>query len=363
MRQVPLTASASEGKINRVSEKREAFGTAEYRAVFEAAPNGIVIVDEEGTICDVNPSAERLFGYAHGELLGVTIEQLVPGPSREVHRAERKAYMQAPRARPMGVGLELKARCKDGTEVPVEISLSPMETERGRFVIAMVHDMTERARLRAFGAGALHAAEDERLRIARDLHDDTAQRLAALLVRLRVARGADGEARERLLEALHGEILETADAVRRIARGLRPPSLDEVGFEAAIRTLARSIREAHGLRVEVETDPDMEETPLRPDAELALYRIVQEALSNVVRHAGATRVRVFLERSDERMVVTIEDDGRGFEPREQSDPGGRGLGLLGMAERARYLGGRVRIESASGAGTRVTIEVPRTPDG
>jgi len=343
-----------------VSRKREAFGTAEYRAVFDSAPNGIVIVDEAGTIREVNPSAERLFGYPRDELLGESIEQLVPEPSREIHRAERKAYMKAPRARPMGVGLELKGRRKDGTEIPVEISLSPMETERGRFVIAIVFDMTERARLRAFGAGALHAAEDERVRIARDLHDDTAQRLAALLVRLRVARGtADLEKRERFLDELHGEILETADAVRRIARGLRPPSLDEIGFEAAIRALARSIRETHDLPVEIDTAPGMVETRLRPDVELALYRIVQEALSNVVRHADATRVRIQLERDDERMVLTIEDDGHGFEMERQADPGHRGLGLLGMAERARYLGGRVDIESASGAGTRVTVEVPR----
>lgn len=297
-------------------------------------------------------------------MIGTGIEELVPEASRDVHRREREAYQLAPRARPMGVGLDLKGRRRDGTEVPVEISLSPMETDRGRFVIAIVRDRTERERLRAFGAGALRAAEDERLRIARELHDDTAQRLAALLVRLRVARGApDGEKREHLLDEVHQEILEAADAVRRIARGLRPPSLEETGLEAAVRSLARAIHEAHGLPIEIETVPEGEDARLKPDAELAVYRIVQEALSNVVRHAGASRVRVRVERSDERMVITIEDDGRGFEPRAQAASGGGGLGLLGMVERARFLGGRVGIASASGEGTRVTIEVPREPGG
>jgi PAS domain S-box-containing protein len=189
------------------------FGTAEYRAVFEVAPNGIVIVDDAGRIRDLNPAAERLFGYAAEELLGTSVEDLVPAGTRSTHRRDREAYMRAPRSRPMGVGMELKGRRKDGSEVPVEISLSPMETAAGRFVIAIVRDMTERMRLRAFGAGALQAAEDERLRISRELHDDTAQRLAALLMRLRLARSAPDDARrEMALDELHGEILETADA-------------------------------------------------------------------------------------------------------------------------------------------------------
>lgn len=345
-----------------MSRKGEIFGAAEYKAVFEAAPNGIVIVDEGGSIRDANPAAERLFGYTREELLGAQVERLVSESSREAHGEQRTSYMRAPRARPMGMGLELKGRRKDGVEVPVEISLSPMETDCGRFVIAIVRDLTEQARLRAFGAGALQAAEDERMRIARDLHDDTAQRLASLLVRLRVARGAaDDEKRERFLDELHGEIMETADAVRRIARGLRPPSLEEVGLESAIRGLARSIREAHGLEVEVESLPAAGEGRLRSDAELVLYRIVQEALSNVVRHAGATRARVRLEWSGERVLVVVEDDGRGFDAQGLGDSRGRGLGLLGMTERARYLGGRFGIESSDGRGTRLTVEVPRAP--
>ncbi|MGH7572846.1 MAG: PAS domain S-box protein [Gemmatimonadota bacterium] len=346
--------------LERASEDDQRFGAAEYRAVFEAAPNGIVIVDDTGRIHDLNPSAERLFGYARDELLGASIEELVPEQSRADHRREREAYMQAPRARPMGVGLELKGLRKDGTEVPVEISLSPMETPRGRFVIAIVRDMTERMRLRAFGAGALQAAEDERLRIARELHDDTAQRLAALLVRLRVARGvADESRREAALDDLHGEILEAADAVRRIARGLRPPSLEEVGFGAAVQSLARSIRETQGLPVQVGIDAGVGAVGLRPDAELALYRIVQEALSNVVRHAQASQARVTIEEGDRSITIAIEDDGRGFEQGVAGDSTGRGLGLVGMSERARFLGGRVAIESTPGAGTRVRVEVPR----
>lgn len=342
----------------------EVFGGEEYRAVFEAAPDAIVIVDPEGRIRDLNRSAEQLFGYQRDELLGKSIEDLVPEQARALHRREREAYVKAPRARPMGIGLDLRARRRDGTEVPVEISLSPMRTSRGLFVIAIVRDRTERERLRAFGAGSLRAAEDERLRIARELHDDTAQRLAALLVRLRAARSApDEEQRRRQLDEVQQEIVEAAEGVRRIARGLRPPSLEEMGLETALRSLAQAIREAHGLRIEIETVADGDQPRLESDAELALYRIVQEALSNVVRHAGASRARVVLERQPDRMVVVVDDDGRGFVLGGESDPGGRGLGLLGMTERARYLGGRIQVESSPGSGTRVQVEIPRAPAG
>jgi PAS domain S-box-containing protein len=336
------------------------FGTAEYRAVFEVAPNGIVIVDDAGRIRDLNPAAERLFGYAAEELLGTSVEDLVPAGTRSTHRRDREAYMRAPRSRPMGVGMELKGRRKDGSEVPVEISLSPMETAAGRFVIAIVRDMTERMRLRAFGAGALQAAEDERLRISRELHDDTAQRLAALLMRLRLARSAPDDARrEMALDELHGEILETADAVRRFARGLRPPSIEDIGLDAAIRMLARTVQEHQGLGVEVEMSSTGERARLAPDAELALYRIVQEALSNVVRHAEAANARVSIEDHAEKMTVLIEDDGRGFDPAVDGASGARGLGLIGMRERARLLGGRISIDSVPGAGTQIRIEIPR----
>ena len=332
------------------------FRGASYRAFFEAAPDAIVIVDFEGRIRDLNPQAEKLFGYASEDLLGVAVERLVPDAVRQRHRAQREGYMEDPQTRPMGIGLELRARRKDGIEVPVEIGLSPLITDDGSFVIAIVRDMTERSRLRRLGAVAVRAAEDERARIARELHDDTAQRLAALLLHLQVSRGMeDAEKREGRLDLLRDGLLETAESVRRIAHGLRPPELEEIGLVPALRTLARRVGEDRGLEVVVESDfVDR----LDPEAELALYRIVQEALSNSVRHAGASRLRILLSRKGEALVAVIEDDGRGFDPERTIDGGGGGLGLMGMHERASGLGGKLRIKSAPDAGTRVHVELP-----
>ena len=339
------------------SPEEAAFQAAQYRAVFDFAPDGILVVDEEGAIRDVNARALALFGYEADELLGRKIEVLVPPRLQDAHVAERESYMADPHARPMGVGLELRGRRNDGSEFPVEISLSPMVVGDARRVICIVRDESERRRLRAFGAGALRAAEEERQRIARELHDDTAQRLAALMMMLKVAgRIEEREERERRIEQVREEMAETAEGVRRIAQALRPPALDEAGLAAALDSLVRSLRRAHAI--DIELSATRTGGRLDPEAELALYRIAQEALSNAMRHSGASRVAVSLE-ADERFVrVGIADDGRGFHTNRSHGEEGRGLGLVGMRERARNAGGMLEIESAPGKGTRVTVELP-----
>ena len=344
-----------EPTIEPHSMMEDVTAAAEYRAVFEAAPDGIIVVDGDGIIQDVNPRAYEQFGYEPGELVGESIEILVPRSQRDVHRRQRDAYQDDPRTRPMGAGLELTGVRKDGTAFPVEISLSPMPGDTAPWVISVVRDLTERKRLRDFGVGALRAAEDERQRIARELHDDTAQRLAAMLVRLQVAtRQDEAQRRREILEEVREGILETVEAVRRIARGLRPPVLDEVGVVAAIRSHVEAVRKAYEFEIDVEAPLD--EPQLGPDAELALYRIVQEALSNVVRHAEASRARVRFGRARGRFEVVIEDDGKGFV--EDPTRPHAGLGLMGMRERARNAGGEIEIESRAGEGTRVRVEIP-----
>lgn len=329
---------------------------ADYAVVFEAAPDGIVIVDEGGEIRDVNPQMVEMFGYEREELVGEPIEILVPEPLREAHQEDREAYLDDPHARPMGIGMELSGRREDGSRFPVEISLSPMRTTTGRHVIAIVRDMTESNRLRAFGISALRATEEERQRIARELHDDTAQRLAALMMRLRVAIQSSESHEAEVLEDVRQEVEDVVEGIRRIARGLRPPALDEVGVVAAIRSHARGVSENHGVRIEFHEPGGR--PGLAPDQELALYRIVQEALANVVHHADADLARVEIELDEARLIARIEDDGRGFEPREV-EGGVHGLGLIGMRERARNAGGSLDIESTVDGGTRIRVTIPR----
>jgi two-component system, NarL family, sensor histidine kinase UhpB len=214
-----------------------------------------------------------------------------------------------------------------------------------------------RERLREVAARALGAAEEERKRIARELHDETAQMLAALLIRIRVVRGArDPAAVDALLEEMRVEVGQALEGIRRFARGLRPPALDELGLVPAIESHVRSLSEISGLHITVDADPLG--GGLSSETELALYRIVQEALSNVMRHAHATRASVRIARESDRVVVTVDDDGRGFDRAEVAAREQGGLGLFGMNERAAYIGGGVEVTSRRGAGTRVRAEIP-----
>lgn len=217
--------------------------------------------------------------------------------------------------------------------------------------------MVSRVRLRSITARALDTAEEERKRVARELHDDTAQTLASLLIRLRTVRGAATEQnRAKLLDDLRDELSDAIDRMRRFAQGLRPPALDMLGLLAALEAHARRLGELEGLEIDLEADPI--EGLLSEHGELALYRILQEALSNVVRHARATRVQIVVRRHQDRVVATVEDDGRGFDLGAIETDADRGLGLFGMEERAAYIGGRFEVRSERGEGTRVRIDIP-----
>lgn len=213
-----------------------------------------------------------------------------------------------------------------------------------------------RQRLRDVAARALAAEEEERKRIARELHDDTAQSLAALMLRLRLVRGQeDAEARDQTLDELRAELGEALERIRRFARGLRPPALDELGLVPALESHVRGISEAGRIPVRIEADAV--DGLLTPEAELALYRIAQEALSNAIRHASATSIEVRIRRVPRAVELEVRDDGRGFRVAEARGGERPGLGLFGMEERAGYLGGRVEIDSHPGRGTVVRATV------
>jgi signal transduction histidine kinase len=201
---------------------------------------------------------------------------------------------------------------------------------------------------------AVQAQEAERRRLARELHDETGQALMSILLGLSaVERAESAEAARAAAGELRELVVETLQAVRRLAVELRPSALDDFGLEPALRRLGQTVREGGELDVQVEAMLGEERLPA--DVETALYRIVQEALTNAVKHAGAEHVSIVLTRKQRSVMVMIEDDGCGFDPAVISRDG---LGLLGMRERVQLLDGELEIETSPGMGTTLVLELP-----
>jgi signal transduction histidine kinase len=213
-----------------------------------------------------------------------------------------------------------------------------------------------RERLRSLSRRLVEVQETERRYVARELHDEASQALVSLMVGLRLLE-QDAPDPQAVIEGI-ATLKQMVDGVitdlHRLAMDLRPASLDHLGLAAALRQHVQTVREQH--RLEVQYEVIGLDARLPADVETAVYRVAQEALTNVIRHARATRVDVLVERRGRKLVVLVEDDGIGFDP-VQAEQGGR-LGLISMRERTEMLGGGLEIESAAGAGTTVRLEVP-----
>jgi two-component system sensor histidine kinase UhpB len=209
------------------------------------------------------------------------------------------------------------------------------------------------AERRRSGRLVLRAQEEERRRLARDLHDEVNQALTAILLRLEaLSQAAPPELTDELTEVKR-LVNQAMNELLQLARQLRPTALDDHGLLPAMASQVRRFAAQTGIKADLNATGH--EIRLQPDEEIAVFRIAQEALANVARHAGASQVEVDLRTGNDGVELTVRDDGRGFEP---AHPGGNGLGLGGMAERARLVGGELTIDSRPGSGTELSLRVP-----
>lgn len=214
-----------------------------------------------------------------------------------------------------------------------------------------------RDRQREVTVRSLESEERARRWVATKLYDETAQSLAAVLLRLRAAGKRLGEDHdEGELARLRVAVHEALESIRQVARELRPPELDEIGLIPALAAQVRTLSSRSGIEIRLDADPFVSD--FLSDADLAIYRILQEALANAVRHAEASTVEVRIRRQADGIAAEVSDNGRGFDVEEELERAGRGLGLLEMQERALYVGARLGIDSAPGSGTKVTIHLP-----
>jgi len=285
--------------ITDLKQTEEALSRSEemLRGIFEYAPDTMVVVGRDGCIERVNAQVERMFGYARDDLLGQPVETLLPERFRERHVAHRAGYVTDPHLRPMGLGLVLHGRRKDGSEFPVEIMLSPVEAVSNGLVIAVIRDITRRQgaeealreyaeRMKELSRRLIVVQEAERRGIALELHDEIGQILTGLKLKLEMTgRLSDEGLRENLAEA-QSLVNDLMARTCKLSLDLRPATLDHLGLLSA---LLRHIRQ-YTSQTEVRVDfrhSGLEGRRFAAELETAVFRIVQEALTNVARHSGA----------------------------------------------------------------------------
>jgi PAS domain S-box-containing protein len=319
----------------------------------ENAPIAVAIHDPSGKITTVNSQMERMFGYSRAEVLGRPVEMLIPEKLRPKHVEEREKYMKKPKIRPMGIGLELIARRRDGSEFPVEISLSPIETSSGVFVSATILDLTDRKRFEEHNR--LAAVLQERARVARDLHDTLAQGFTGIIMNLEAAEesGTNPEEVRIRLKKAEEVARENLEEVRRSLMELSAPSTRKVGnLASSLRELAQRAHSNEQSHVKF----SLRGKPRHLSHLVAenLLFIAQQATDNALRHARATVIRIRLNFSKTEVRLQVGDEGCGFDVQKAK----HGIGLTSMRDRAEYIGGKFTLRSQSGKGTQIEVSVP-----
>ncbi|HET9060357.1 MAG TPA: PAS domain-containing sensor histidine kinase [Acidimicrobiales bacterium] len=316
---------------------------ARYRQMFESSRSPLLVLDCEGRVTEANPAAEALLGP---DLAGRAVDAVMAPFGLQ------------------GQGRRLRLSLPDGRDYRMELVELPAGRDQAAAQLVL-EDVTEErgeARRAQWYAGAVvRAEEDERRRLAMELHDEPLQIFLAVarqLDRLGDRPDLPAPLAEGLVEARQ-HALDAAGSLRRLSRGLRPPTLDQLGLAAALATLVRDLEEGQpGLAVRL--GGNVGQVRYAPEVELGVFRIAQEATTNSLRHACASRIVVSLREGADGLVLEVTDDGNGFDvgAEEAQSLQTSHLGLAGMAERARLLGGVIEIKSSPGNGTAVMARVP-----
>ena len=337
-----------------------------YRVLIESMNEGALTLTADELILYANQSFARMVKGPLEQVTGSSFRRFLSAEDRATLRPLLK------RADNSGAKIQVLLNAGDGSQMPVQISIRPLPKNgfESAPVGLVVTDMTAARRseelLRALTHRVVQAQETERGRVALELHDHITQLLCAILVRSQTLAdhllARDGPAKKEAMK-LREMLGETAEEVERISRNLRPGVLEQLGLVAVLNDTSREFAKRTGASVKLACAPLPNRLP--GDIELTFFRILQEALNNVEKHARARHVTVCLTQSGNFLQLVISDDGVGFNPNHRANgrKGKGGLGLLGMRERATYVGGEFRIKSIRGAGTEIEVRIPLPPKG
>jgi len=321
-----------------------------FHDLLESAPDAMVIVAADGRILLANGQTDQMFGYRREELIGAEVEMLIPPRLRDVHHQHRTSFFGNAELRRMGVGLELWGLRRDGTEFPVDVSLSPLRTQQGLLVSAAIRDITEQLTVQSELADARAEAGvfAERERIAGELQDHAIQRVFAVGLTLQsvIMRARSAEVEQRLNTAID-DLQEVVEDFRTAIFGLRRRATVAPGLRRRLDELIGQQSGDLTTSVEYNGSLSLVETTLAEHAEA----VVREAINNAVRHAEATKLTVAIDVSDE-LCIDVIDDGKGF---PDNPTGG---GLADLRERAEAIGGTLIVGDGPGGGTRLRWAVP-----
>ena len=360
---VPVVLARVKAHMTLYGQRRHLEGM--FRDVMEFAPDAFILSDKQGNIVQINARAEQLFGYRREELNGLPALTLIPPRLRAQHGENPNSFARQPRG--LLTGVSLQCQRKDGSEFPCDVNLSPLETNRGRLLMAVVRDVSERQkaqqelgesrqRLRELAAQNEARREAERKHIAREVHDELGQVLTALrmdMSLLGMRFGAlDPGLTDKLLD-MKALVDRAIQGVRNVAVNLRPTALD-MGLVPAIEWLCSEFTKRTSVRCGLHKQE--ENLSLDETRNVVVFRIAQESLTNIARYAQASRVDVTLARRGPQLWMEVRDNGRGFDLEAAARK--KSFGLLGMRERAIALGGQVHITSAPGQGTVIGVLIP-----
>ena len=340
-------------------------------AMIKTTTDAILMLDSEQQITLVNRAAEHLFGYSRESLLGNKIDILIPPRFHIAHRDHVDRFGKTGSSvRRMGGEANVIGRRASGEEFPIDASISHLLEDGKPVYTVILRDITERKQaqrdletsreyLRNLYEGLQTIREEERKRIARELHDDLGQTLGAIRIDLTLLKNALPAGSTKLIKSAEGIdslLLGAILSVRRLSSDLRPRPLDDLGLVPALQMLAEEFSQRHKISCSIEAPPG--ELPLPDRIASPLFRMVQESLNNVVKHADATQVGIAISVSSDVLSLQIADNGKGLNVSDakKSDS----FGLIGMRERAWAMGGIFNIASEPNAGTTIEITVPIT---